>query len=511
MSDPRPGTAGAVLPGPADAATAALPRQRTASTSTAATSTASASTAARSMAARPTRGVSAGARQRSDHARRADVQGLRAVAVLLVVIYHAGVRPLAGGYVGVDVFFVISGFVITAGLLGEVGATGRLDIPRFYGRRAIRLLPHAVLVLVSTCVAAWLWLPSTRLRDILLDTLAANGYVINYRLAMIGTDYRTATALPSPLQHFWSLAVEEQFYLFWPLIVLALMALRVRAARLAAVGVLIAASLAWSMVLTDRSATWAYFGAPTRVWELALGALLAMLMPRPDGPSAPTRWPAWPGVVLRWLGLAAICGSALRYGPSTPFPGSAALLPVLGAAAVIVAGADGRPGRLLGSGLLGVLGNRSYGWYLWHWPILVIGPFALSRPFGVGRNLVAVLVALLVAMFFGRLIEDWVRTLPELRDVPRRALSLGAGLTVGCVALAATAVVLPPRVPRGLTRVATVTLSDQGSAATRQLADRLRQAAGVRDLPANLTPSLQVAPGDTPDVYRNGCHLDFHA
>src|SRR3954465_13511393 len=148
MSDPRPGLVGTPGSGPAGAEpaaadpTAALPRQRPGSPVGTATPV----------------GTASGPRSGRGH--RADIQGLRAVAVLLVVIYHAGVRQLAGGYVGVDVFFVISGFVITAGLLGEVGATGRLDIPRFYGRRAIRLLPHAVLVLVSTCVAAWLWLPS---------------------------------------------------------------------------------------------------------------------------------------------------------------------------------------------------------------------------------------------------------------------------------------------------------------------------------------------------------------
>src|SRR5262245_19711203 len=151
---------------------------------------------------------------------RPDIEGLRAIAVLLVVIGHSGVTLFAGGYVGVDVFFVISGFLITSLLLGELEANGRLSIPRFYARRAIRLLPAAAVVVLATVAASWAWLPPTRFGSIARDALSTTFYGINYRLAATGTDYLQSTAPPSPLQHFWSLAVEEQFYLVWPVLLL---------------------------------------------------------------------------------------------------------------------------------------------------------------------------------------------------------------------------------------------------------------------------------------------------
>jgi peptidoglycan/LPS O-acetylase OafA/YrhL len=152
---------------------------------------------------------------------RRDIEGLRAIAVIAVVLAHAGVPFARGGYVGVDVFFVISGFLITSYLWREAATTGRIGIVAFYARRALRLLPAAVLVVGATLLAAWLWLPPLRLRSIAGDALAATVYGLNYRLAGQGTDYFAVDAAPSPLQHFWSLAVEEQFYLVWPLLLAA--------------------------------------------------------------------------------------------------------------------------------------------------------------------------------------------------------------------------------------------------------------------------------------------------
>lgn len=151
---------------------------------------------------------------------RADIEGLRAVAVTLVVLAHAGVGRIEGGYVGVDVFFVISGFLITGLLIGEHRRSGTISLPRFYARRALRLLPVATVVVLATVAAAWFWLPATRFKGITLDALFSTFYGINWRLAAEGIDYMNATADPSPLQHLWSLAVEEQFYLIWPLLLL---------------------------------------------------------------------------------------------------------------------------------------------------------------------------------------------------------------------------------------------------------------------------------------------------
>src|SRR6476646_11935858 len=152
---------------------------------------------------------------------RVDIQGMRAVAVLLVVLYHAGVPGLTGGYVGVDVFFVISGFLITGQLVREFERTGRLDLVGFYARRMRRLLPAALLVVVATVVVARFWGPLLQVRSTAVDGLDSSLYAINVHLAAEGVDYQQANAAPSPLQHMWSLAVEEQFYLLWPVIAIA--------------------------------------------------------------------------------------------------------------------------------------------------------------------------------------------------------------------------------------------------------------------------------------------------
>ena len=263
---------------------------------------------------------------------RRDIEGLRAVAVLLVVAYHCGLPWITGGYVGVDVFFVISGFLITGLLLREIRAHGTVSIPRFYARRAMRLLPAATVVVVATAAASAYWLPPLRRTGILLDALHTTIYAINYRLAAIGTDYLGAEAEPSPLQHFWSLAVEEQFYLVWPPLLLAaavglrrrprsgqINPNRINTTRVYAVlAAVVAGSLLLSVWQTRHNAGWAYFGAHTRAWELGIGALLAM------GAGALRRMPRRFAAALGLAGLVAIAGSAIGYSPTTPFPGPAA-------------------------------------------------------------------------------------------------------------------------------------------------------------------------------------------
>src|SRR6266516_2089857 len=210
-----------------------------------------------------------GSAPRSQAGFRPDIEGLRAVAILLVVLYHAGLPWLGGGYVGVDVFFVISGFLITSQLYDELAGTGRISIRRFYARRAVRLLPAATLVIAATVLASWLWLPPTRFREVAYDAVAASGYAINYRLAIEGTDYLAAARAPSPLQHFWSLAVEEQFYLFWPLLLLAAalwvrrrrrpLAASVRRPEVLALLAVTLGSFAVGLWQTGAAAPWAYF------------------------------------------------------------------------------------------------------------------------------------------------------------------------------------------------------------------------------------------------------------
>ena len=290
---------------------------------------------------------------------RQDLQGLRAVAVLLVVLDHAGLPFLQGGYVGVDVFFVLSGYLITGLLLRQAHRDGRIRLSDFYVRRARRILPAAVLTLVVTDLVAHQLLNLVRARQAVSDSVWAAFFMANVHFAREGSDYFSQLQPPSPVQHYWTLAVEEQFYLVWPVVLAGVLAVPFLRRRLlwivlAAAG----ASLAWSIHSTATDATYAYYSTATRAWELALGAALAIAAPRLRGAAA-------------WLGLACICAAAVAFSSSTPFPGYAALLPTVGAALVIAA-SPGRASRLLSLAPFRYVGDRSYAFYLWHWPVLVI-------------------------------------------------------------------------------------------------------------------------------------------
>ncbi|MFL1376016.1 acyltransferase family protein [Nocardiopsis protaetiae] len=303
---------------------------------------------------------------------RPEVQGLRAVAVLLVLVYHLDPSLLPGGYVGVDVFFVISGFLITSLLYREASGRGGVSVARFYARRVRRLLPAATVVLVATGVASYFLLPVTRLTDTMWQLVASAAYVENLYLARQSVDYLAAEVAPSPVQHFWSLSVEEQFYLVWPLLFILWAALRRRGAGtgtlIALLGSLLAASLLWSVVTTGGEPS-AYFLPTTRAWELAVGGLLAVGLAHGHLPER-VRLP------LGWAGLAAIVASAVLYDGSTPFPGWAALLPVLGAAAVIAAEHVPAP---LSTAPARWVGDVSYSLYLWHWPLIVLALAVTGR------------------------------------------------------------------------------------------------------------------------------------
>ncbi|MGX6604158.1 acyltransferase family protein [Micromonosporaceae bacterium Da 78-11] len=433
---------------------------------------------------------------------RPDIEGLRAIAVLLVVLSHAGVPLVAGGYVGVDVFFVISGFLITSLLLREVERTGRLSVPRFYGRRAVRLLPIAALVLISTLLAARLWLPVVRLGDLARDAVAAAGYVANLRFAVTGTDYLNADLPPSPFQHFWSLAVEEQFYLLWPLLILAGARWFPGRRRLAALlGVLVAVSFAVSVTETARSAPWAYFGPHTRAWELGVGALLALAARRLALLPAPAR------AALGWVGLAAVLVAAVRFDDATAYPGWRAALPVAGAAALLAARGAG-VGRMLRLPPMQTLGRLSYGWYLWHWPFLLIGPAALGLAGTTGQKLLLAVGALGLAWATYRWVESPLRHRPTLRDRARRGLGLGAGLSAAVAAVAVVLLLLPHSVAVSGTQDDLRTALDATAEPAQVLTRAIAAGRDLRDLPANLTPALAKAARDRPRVWTDGCHVD---
>ena len=310
---------------------------------------------------------------------RLDIQGIRAIAVLLVVANHIAPGAAPGGYVGVDVFFVVSGYLITMLLVREGESGGRVSLSRFYARRARRILPAATVVTIVTVCGSLLVLPLIRAQTVLEDAVWATFFASNIRMATVGTDYFAQGEPPSPLRHYWSLAVEEQFYLVWPLLVLLCLvwiarrggrpgpSLR-RTAGFLIAGIVVV-SLVWSAWATYASPVTAYFSTFARAWELGIGAACALL---PRG----LRLPGAVRQLLAYGGLGAIGLSVLALSEATPYPGTAALLPVLGTAALIVAGLGEQQTNLVGRGLavtpLVRVGDWSYSIYLWHWPLIVL-------------------------------------------------------------------------------------------------------------------------------------------
>jgi peptidoglycan/LPS O-acetylase OafA/YrhL len=297
---------------------------------------------------------------------RTDIQALRALAVSVVVAFHLWPERVPGGYVGVDVFFVISGFLITLHLV-QKPPTSLAGLGDFWARRVRRLIPAAAVVLVATTVASWLWLPSTQFADIGRQVTGSALYVQNWVLADSATDYLAAQNAPTPVQHYWSLSIEEQFYLFWPLVIAAVVALR-RAWLPIVTAVIFAASLAWSIRLTDVDPGAAYFVTPARVWELLLGALVALAVHHGLGVGR-ARGP------LALIGLALMVIAVFGFDRGTAFPGWAALVPTVGAALVLLAAVDRRGPWAWRP--VQVVGDWSYPIYLWHWPLVVVAPLAL--------------------------------------------------------------------------------------------------------------------------------------
>jgi peptidoglycan/LPS O-acetylase OafA/YrhL len=352
------------------------------------------------------------------HRRREEIQALRALAVVLVVLFHLWPGTVPGGFVGVDVFFVISGFLITGLLLREIERTGSLALTAFWARRARRLLPAALLVVLACAAATVAIVPVTAWAQFFSELRAGTAYVQNWHLASTAVDYFAAGDGPSPVRHFWSLSAEEQFYLVWPLLmVLGVVVARRRRVRAThrTVGTVLACvtllSLACSLVLTVADPALAYFATPTRAWEFGAGGLLALRRPAGAGrPGARS--------LLSWLGLGAIVLAALAFTERTPFPGWAALLPVGGALAVLAAGlpvAWWAPTPLLRRAPVQLVGDLSYSIYLWHWPLLVLAPFVLGRAVGGGTTAWAILGLTLAAAWLTKVyVEDPVRAAPAL-------------------------------------------------------------------------------------------------
>jgi peptidoglycan/LPS O-acetylase OafA/YrhL len=348
--------------------------------------------------------------------------------VLLVLGYHLFPGRVSGGYVGVDVFFVISGYLITAHLYREVRAHDSVSLAGFWARRARRLLPAALLVLAFCVVLTATVIPRTQWDQTVRQIIASALYWQNWALAGDAVDYSARGNVPTLVQHYWSLSVEEQFYLVWPvLILLVLLAGRRRgplARRRALVGtvsLLGLASFACSIVLTPRSHS-AYFLTQTRAWEFAVGALLALVG---------TGWlsGARTRVLLGWSGVVAVLGAGFVLDDQTPFPGAIALVPVLGTAAVIAAGKATSPlsaAHWLGLRPARFVGDISYSVYLWHWPLIVSLPYLTGVPLRTADKPGILVATLLVSWVCTRFVEDPVRRRAGLVKVPWRAFAASA-------------------------------------------------------------------------------------
>ena len=432
---------------------------------------------------------------------RPDVEGLRAVAVGLVVFYHAGLSQLSGGFVGVDVFFVISGFVITGLLLRERQASGRTSILNFYARRFRRILPAATLVIFATVIASYLALGFVSGNLVANDGRWAAVFLSNFHFAAVGTNYFTAKLPPSPLQNFWSLSVEEQFYFVYPTLFFVIARLKGRwslQAKLAVVlAAVIVASYWFSVTQTASAPTQAYFSPFTRANELALGALVAV------GTPWLKRLPAALAAGLSWAGLGAIALAAVLFTAQTPYPGSAVALPVLGAALVIAggvvaprAGAEG----LLGLGPFQWLGKRSYALYLWHWPILIIAAEAADKSsLSLADNLGLILGAVVISMASYRLVENPIRHW----RLPSRT-TVGAGVATVLATVLVLSVIIA---------LQTSSSAGEGVRPAPNVAAVLREVAAAKSIttvPATITPGLAQAASDWGGAVEGpGCSPDL--
>ena len=443
---------------------------------------------------------------------RPDVEGLRAVAVGAVVLYHAGVPWLTGGYVGVDIFFVISGFLITGLLLREFEKKGRLSMADFYARRARRILPLASLVIVATLAASSILLSTARLGSIARDGLWSALFSANFRIASTGADYLNATAPPSPLQHYWSLAVEEQFYLAWPLLlwgglVLARRLHRTGRAMLAGLTtVACVVSFAWCVMATQLDANAAYFSPFTRAWELGVGALLALCS------TWLIRLPGWSALILGWAGIALIVFSVLTFDAGTVFRVRRRQLPVGGAALVIAAGFvkhRSGPEALLGLRPMRRLGAWSYSLYLVHWPILQIteGRFPdLSVLVKLGLMVGAVVLAAGVHRFF----ENPVRRAPALATSTRRSLMVGGICIVVAVAYAGMYVTSSNAEndiaeARFAASQSGLPSSSVEATSIAQVQNAVLAASTAGPVSTGVSPPLTLAVRDRAPAYSNGC------
>lgn len=460
---------------------------------------------------------------------RPDIAGLRAVAVLAVVLFHAEIPGVSGGFVGVDVFFVISGFLITGLLWREANSTGTVRLRNFYGARARRLLPASAFVGVVTMVVTAFLLPPLQARDVFGDGIASALYVSNYRFALQGVDYFSSQLPQSPFLHYWSLGVEEQFYLLWPTLILGTACL-IRYVRrrtlthatpsprpyLAILMSVALASFALSLAITYWQPAISFFSLPTRAWQLALGGLVALTE------EGWRRLSVRGATAIGAAGLAAIMLTCTFLNPATPYPWTAALLPTAGAALVIGAGCAAPTqwcGHLLGLAPMRAIGRISYSWYLWHWPVLILAPALVGHPLGLAARITTVLLSAGLAWLTLRYVENPFRFTPAIRESAMVSLGVG-GAATGVTVIAGITLLIVVPTPVGYGKPASplfvgVTDVPAGSSintydaavsdAFTQVQAAVSASANLKAVPSNLSPPLNQAAAEGKTVLLNGC------
>ncbi len=354
---------------------------------------------------------------------RTDIEGLRGVSVLLVVLFHLDISVFSGGFVGVDVFFVISGYLLTSLFFKEIERQKFVHIFAFFSRRVRRLLPASVLTVFGTVLIGWLVLSPFALEELIKDAFAASTYSMNFRLVHQATDYLGSQSSPSIFQHYWSLAVEEQFYLIWPFIFATLAKLKISRERIGILMViLITSSFSLSIVETEQNEIWAFFMLPTRAWEMALGALIACYKDQISLLNEKLI------EILGFIGLTGILIPSVFYNDFTLYPSWRAAFPVIGTV-LIISCAGSTINKVLSLKVLTTIGKYSYGWYLWHWPFICLAKRYYFQKNDLVVSSIASVIAFFIAVISYKLIEKPIRELKVFSTHPKKGVVLGVFLT----------------------------------------------------------------------------------
>ena len=440
---------------------------------------------------------------------RPDIEGLRGVAILFVLLFHAKIPGFTSGFFGVDIFYVISGYLITGLLIRERETTGRISLKTFYARRARRLLPAATVVLVTTLIASYFLAPRLLMSSISFDIAAAALFLSNMNFAHHATDY-FANSMPSPVLHFWSLSVEEQYYMIWPALAL-FFTRKTKSVSIKIFFILLtlgSLSFWFATWLLTKNQSWAFYSLPSRAWELALGGLLA----------SSNIWikkiPALELSIALWTGILLLVYSALTLKQTDPFPGAYALLPTLATALILLGGIgapqergftfDHLPSRLLSISPLRYLGKISYSLYLWHWPVLILAAYQYKDGLDLTHRYLYVFVSLILAMITYHLVENPLRHGKIIGKDSKKNL-ITAIATIFAVVLVSITVnihfnlLTQQSIAKGKLHHSLIKLTPKPIVKVRPITIDF-------PVPLNLTPSLLGAGQDRPITYVDRCH-----